>query len=352
MPDGAREPVLPAQALWALAVVPPFIALLLDPDPHMLADTARQAARSLAVIWVFTMFNGTLTHRSINAALSRAHAAQLGLAGRAALTITVILATAALSAIMLHPLWIALDPRIPPPATFFVRTALLSAVYVGVALVVQRFRTLERDARLAAVQSQHREGLARLAALQARTNPHFLFNSLGTVLELLDRSADEAEHTLERLTTLYRYALAASEQPLARATDELDVARAYLAVAQTRFGARLSVEWSIDTAIERKTLPSMSMQPIIENAVTHGVAMREKSTTIRVEALVRDRFVEVRVSNELPVARRASHGSGTSMRDLRERLALLYGAHASLTLERNDAGMFHTVLRVPHEQAS
>ncbi|MBL8680097.1 MAG: histidine kinase [Myxococcales bacterium] len=344
----ANEPLLPKGGLLALAVTPPLIALLLDPDPQDLASTARESARSVATIWLFSMCNGSATHFAINACDRRALHAGVSVRARASLVIALVLVVAAAVTFGLSPLWRALDPRLTADLrVLFVRTALLAGLYVAISLVVQRFRVMANAARLASIQSRHREALAKLEALQTRTNPHFLFNSLDAVLELLAKSPADAEATLERLTALYRYALTAAETPLAKATDELEMARGYLAVAKARFGSRLSIEWNVDDAVARSTLPSMSLQPIVENAITHGVAQRSGITVVRVDAALNGDSLAVCVSNDLPASAGVRRGSGTSMRDLRERVRLLYGEGASLDHGRDEQGRFRTVLQVP-----
>jgi two-component system, LytTR family, sensor histidine kinase AlgZ len=191
---------------------------------------------------------------------------------------------------------------------------------------------LERQAasaRLAALR-------AELTALQARTDPHFLFNSLNAVASLIPDDPTAAETMLERLAAVFRYALDAGRHRTVALHDELSAVRTYLAVEEVRFGDRL--RWRIieDPSLRALQVPPLCLQPLVENAIRHGVSARRGATQIelrlarvgaRATFTVEDQ--PARAQQLPPLA--ASPGCGTALANLRARLSLLHGEAASVT---------------------
>ncbi len=183
---------------------------------------------------------------------------------------------------------------------------------------------------------------ARLAELQARIRPHFLFNTLNTATALVRVDPAGAEAMLEDLSDLFRAALAE-----ARATtlgEEIAVARQYLAIEQRRFGDRMRIEFDLDVAADRAVVPSLLLQPLVENAVHHGVESLRDGAWIRVRTrAVRD-SVTVEIENNVGGATRA--GSGMALVNVRERLRLLHDLDGRFDARR-DGDRFIVRLRVP-----
>ena len=186
---------------------------------------------------------------------------------------------------------------------------------------------------------------ARLQALQSRMRPHFLFNSLNSVLALIRRDPARAEALLEDLAELYR-ALLAEPRTLVPLADELALARAYLAVEQVRLGARLRQVWHVDTAPADALLPPLTVQPLVENAVRHGVEPRPQGACVTVEAFRDDGHLVLFVRNPLPPPEVTTGGHGLALANLRERLALLYGDAARLRTYESE-GEFVAQVRLP-----
>lgn len=193
-----------------------------------------------------------------------------------------------------------------------------------------------------------REAASRLEALTARIRPHFLFNTLNTAAALVADRPEAAERTLEDLAELFRASLKdrASFVPLA---DELGTARRYLEIEGLRLGARLSIAWHLDPGIERGFVPPFILQPLVENAVTHGIEPRSGSGTVEISGRrVGDRL-ELMVRNPVgPPA--ASEGHGIGLAGVRARLALAYGPTARLETER-DAERFTASLDMPWKES-
>jgi two-component system sensor histidine kinase AlgZ len=228
----------------------------------------------------------------------------------------------------------------------FIATTVVSVVvttsmsYYRLKRRAEEIERREQAARQAAVR-------AELAALQARTNPHFLFNSLNTVASLIAVDPPCAEATLERLAGLFRYALDGSRRESVRLSDEIEVTRTYLDIESLRFGERLRYRIDVPDDLGQLVLPPLTLQPLVENAVIHGIAPRREGGSVRVTARRAGDRVSLCVEDDGPG--HSSHkGSGTALEDLRLRLEVFYGGRASLERRTTEAG--HTVeLSLPHE---
>jgi two-component system LytT family sensor kinase len=154
----------------------------------------------------------------------------------------------------------------------------------------------EHVEQLRNVQMQNLVSQAELKALQAQINPHFLFNSLNTLYGTIDRGNAEARRLVLNLADVYRYLLR-SERALVEVEEELRIVRAYLEIEELRLGAKLHTEVDADPAALRVTIPLLSIQPLVENAVKHGVASRMGAGFVHLKIRADDRAVSVEVSN-------------------------------------------------------
>jgi two-component system sensor histidine kinase AlgZ len=171
---------------------------------------------------------------------------------------------------------------------------------------------------------------ARLAELQSRIRPHFLFNTLNTAISLVRSDPPRAEGVLEDLAELFRVALQDhGRSGTASLADEIDLAQRYLAIEQLRFGDRLSVRWELDASASAARLPPLALQPLLENAVRHGVEPAEGGGTIRVRTKSALGRAEIVIDNSLPAAgTRANPGHGVALANVRDRLRLLHDLDA------------------------
>lgn len=189
---------------------------------------------------------------------------------------------------------------------------------------------------------------AQLAALQSRTNPHFLFNSINTVASLIPEDPVLAERSLERLADILRFSLQSSEHRTVPLHRELAIVRDYLELQVARFGDRLRWVIDADPAADELAVPPLTLQPVVENAVLHGVSRRAEGGDLRIATRATDTQLVLEVSDDGPGPEGSEHrGTGTGLRDLRARLALMYGDAAQLeTGAAGDRG-FHVVIRLP-----
>ena len=206
--------------------------------------------------------------------------------------------------------------HLPPRLLWLALTNLSVAVLLGWILAEkERAEILARESRRAAAQAQAR-------ALQSQMNPHVLFNAIGGLAELVREDPEAAERALVSLADLLRGLLehgALAVAPLAR---ERELVERYLALEHIRLGHRLEVDWQWEAALEGLSVPPLLLQPLVENAIKHGIAPNRAGGTIRISLRGEGEDLELEVANTgLPLDAEALDGVG--LRNLRERLSLL-----------------------------
>jgi two-component system, LytTR family, sensor histidine kinase AlgZ len=180
-------------------------------------------------------------------------------------------------------------------------------------------------------QIQARE--AELRALKAQINPHFLFNSLNSITALVGNDPARAREMCIRLSDFLRNTLGLGERESISWREELQLARTYLDVEQVRYGARLRVEMNVDEACSECMIPPLVLQPLIENAVKHGIASLVDGGIIKVEGHVIDGVLEVSVENGFDPESPSPPRHGLGLRNVRSRLETRFGPEARLTAE-------------------
>jgi two-component system sensor histidine kinase AlgZ len=184
---------------------------------------------------------------------------------------------------------------------------------------------------------------ARLAELQARIRPHFLFNSLNSAIALVREDPERAETLLEDLSELFRHALVSKGS--ATLAEEVQVARHYLDIEQVRFGERLRVEWAIDPEAGKAKVPALFLQPLVENAVKHGVEPSPSGADVKVSTQRRGSVVVIKVTNTVP-AGQGRPGHGVALDNVRDRLRLLHDVQAQFQTALID-GLYQVRMEVP-----
>jgi LytS/YehU family sensor histidine kinase len=215
---------------------------------------------------------------------------------------------------------------------------------VGHALVYSE-RAREREAQADRLASQLAE--ARLEALSSRLNPHFLFNALNSIAELVHRDADAADRMIIGLSALLRSSLeqaAHAEVPL---DEELRLLGHYLDIEKIRLGERLRVEWAIAEDTREALVPPLLLQPLVENAVRHGISRRLSPGCIRVQAQRQGGELQIEIHDDGTAPGSAGGGFGIGLATTRARLAALYGNGATLELRRDDSPGTSACLRLP-----
>lgn len=188
------------------------------------------------------------------------------------------------------------------------------------------------------------ETTARLAELQARIRPHFLFNSLNSAIALVREDPAKAEALLEDLSELFRHALV-SKGDSVTLTEEVQVARHYMAIEEIRFGERLQVEWAIDPRAGSARVPALFLQPLVENAVKHGVEPSPTGAQVKITTQRRGQVVVIKVTNTVP-AGQGKPGNGVALENVRDRLRLLHDVQAQFQTALID-GVYQVRMEVP-----
>ena len=188
---------------------------------------------------------------------------------------------------------------------------------------------------------------AKLAELQSRIRPHFLFNTLNSAIALVRQEPLRAEGLLEDLSDLFRAALAEHGESVTLA-QEIELAKNYLSIEQVRFGERLQVQWQLDPAANHAKLPPLLLQPLVENAVHHGVEPSPQGASIVITTKREGGKVVVQITNTLPPEANASStaGSGMALSNVRERLSLLHDLESTFQAGAKN-GQFNVRIELP-----
>ena len=185
---------------------------------------------------------------------------------------------------------------------------------------------------------------ARLSELQARIRPHFLFNTLNSAIALVREDPARAETILEDLSDLFRHALREPGESVTLA-EEVALARRYLDIEQVRFGERLQVEWALDPAAGSARVPPLVLQPLVENAVKHGVEPSATGAQVKVTTQRRSGTVVIKVTNTVP-AGQGRPGHGVAQDNVRDRLRLLHDVQGRFQTVLKD-GIYQVRMEVP-----
>ncbi len=195
---------------------------------------------------------------------------------------------------------------------------------------------------------------AQMQALQAQINPHFLFNTLNVLANLIHTNPEKAEHVTEDLAEIFRYALESTQRDRVRLDDELRFLEAYLEIERTRFENRLSYSFDIQPSLRSLRIPPMILQPLVENAVRHGISPKREGGNVRIIASsVAERVIVsiedtgAGIGSPSAGSDKTHRGSGIGLANVRQRLAHVYGDTATIELESLSAGGTRAVLRLP-----
>jgi two-component system, LytTR family, sensor kinase len=210
---------------------------------------------------------------------------------------------------------------------------------------------------------------AELRALRAQINPHFLFNSLNTIADLIVTDPARAELMTVQLAKVFRHLLSNSDRQMITVSEELEFLRAYLEIEAMRFDDRLSVSFDIDAAATNETVPSLILQPVVENALKHGLARKVGPGALRIGARREDGFLRLTVEDDGPgfttgapvdlASVETNHagrqpfqtgklnGNGVGLRNINERLATTYSGQAKILFEHGTGGGSRVTMLLP-----
>jgi two-component system, LytTR family, sensor kinase len=361
--SAARRPPPPARSLWLIIAAACLVTAVLDGfQTYMQARIAGEAVSWRAVVWQASewVILGALTPITYYLArrfpLRRPHLARNVLAHLCgALVVCVAWAGAGVAMrLILGTSWqgvplsrhLASWMLISLPWSVFIYFAVLGCMHAFTYFVEAR----ERETQAAQLAAQLAE--ARLGALRMQLHPHFLFNSLNAITVLVrDQHTREATRMLELLSDVLRQVLRTDPAHEVALAEELRFLEQYLAIEQVRFSDRLNVTFAVDTDVRDAAVPGFVLQPLVENALRHGLADRSEEGTVEIGARrdggdlvlwVRDNGVGLRAD--------AARGPGLGLANTRERLATLYGARARLDLAANPEGGTTATVRLPYKR--
>ncbi len=195
-------------------------------------------------------------------------------------------------------------------------------------------------------QQTKAEAQARIEALQARIRPHFLFNSMNTIAALTRSDPAVAEEAVENLADLFRQSFSDNVRE-ARFADEMELSRRYLRIEALRLGDRLKVEWDIDSVPADTLIPPLTLQPLLENAIYHGIEPSITGGSIRVRATIDGSRVKIEMDNPIPTTLHAARaGNRMALENIRLRIEALYPEQGRVTTRVVD-NKFHVEIVLP-----
>jgi len=242
--------------------------------------------------------------------------------------------------------WPWLEPAAPLAASLF---ALASGGYLLALLAADALQAWAglRDAEHRAEQAQARAVEAELLMLRNQVNPHFLFNCLNSISALTSFDAAAARQMTLALAQYFRQTLALTQRDWITLDEELAHCRGYVEIEQVRFGERLRFDCELAAEVGAALLPPMLLQPLVENAVKHGIAARSEGGTLSLRALRQGDWLHLQLGNPLATTAAPKElGTGTGLHNVRQRLASLYAGRANLRL-RSEAGQFVAEITLP-----
>lgn len=223
-------------------------------------------------------------------------------------------------------------------------------VYVAIlvlAILVERYKKKANE-RLRAAKLESALFHAELDALRMQLHPHFLFNALNSIIELLHENPERAKSLLLRLEQFLAMTLSAGQEQQISLRRELDFVECYLEMQKVRFPKRLSIRVDIDPATPDSRVPALLLQPLVENAVRHGVARSMEAGEIRIRTESNGKVLRLSVENTCPAAGRESEVSkGIGLTNTRKRLDHLYGTQYTMAMQRLDSGDMSVTIDLP-----
>ena len=240
--------------------------------------------------------------------------------------------------------FLMLDSQISPLGEYFLtRILLISAAIYAVTL---RYFYVQQQWKIH-IQAQSK---AEIQALRARIRPHFLFNSMNTIASLISFKPDMAEKAVVDLSDLFRASLC--DKNANTLADELKLTRSYLDIETLRLGNRLNINWEIDQQLADIEVPTLCLQPLVENAIYHGVEPLTTGGVISISAQKKNDALILSIANPLGNGEISTHqGNHMAQENIRQRLNLLYGDLAAFTIQ-HDNETYRVTLKIPLETKS
>jgi two-component system, LytTR family, sensor histidine kinase AlgZ len=335
LPDFCTLPVLGAVLLMAQLVV---MVVLLAPGPQGLAWFSLQQFAAGSFLAYLVALSAALL-----LCLLRAPLLKIGPVVGALLALLVVALVAAGISALVFWLDFALETRVAVRHEGIGRMVLETSLLSGLVAAGALRYFYVREQWSAQVEAQAR---SQMDALQARINPHFLFNSMNTIASLIQIDPDLAERAVEDLSDLFRAALGTRPGP-STLGSEIELIQRYLSIEQLRLGQRLKVDWDIDSLPRQLEVPPLLLQPLVENAILHGIQALPEGGTVAIHGHVAGRMLAIEIRNPRP---KASLDEPTSNRhavdNIRQRIAYHFGERGTLEADAGE-GYYACTVRLP-----
>lgn len=221
---------------------------------------------------------------------------------------------------------------------------ILLTAWTSLYVTIYEFRQ-RRERKLRSLRLEMKVQQAQLRGLRAQINPHFLFNCLNDLREVIAENQERAQLMVTQLSSLLRYSLQSNQSELVPLSDEVQAVKDYLALEKIRFEERLQVSWSVDDATARR-VPPMLLQTLVENALKHGIARRTQGGQVEIQVRITGPDLLLEVTNSGELARDPSPNA-MGLKNAQEVLKLLYGDRASLTLQNIAPDRVRALARLP-----
>ncbi len=327
---------------WRLLVLAQVVAMVLTVSRNnQLNQEAWNDFLLMTALAQLIAVGGIVTLKIISASITRM---RLGLGTVLIFTILMVVTVIAVEVAVwgMHHLQITTERWPQWHWSLLVRTSIISAV---ISVLVLRYFTVAHRAQMESEAQQR----SRLEALQSRIRPHFMFNSLNSVASLIPSDPELAEKALQDLADLFRVLLA-DPRKMVPITAESELARQYLDIEKLRLGDRLQVKWTASNIPRSAQIPSLTLQPLIENAVYHGIEPSFAGGTIDIQMWSENNdTLNVMISNplaEVTNQRQHRQGNQIAMNNVQERLVRHFGGKASLQYFEQ-LGNYHVKIQMP-----
>lgn len=317
-----------------------IVALVLAIGRNPIVDAAAWQDFTLLSLFALAIAVASIVGLKLFAGVVR----RLSLVGGSILVFTILLsAIAGGTAGVLYGLFYfgyAPQPWPDHHVSLLVRTLLIGGI---VSIFGLRYLILTHRAQIDARAEQE----ARMQALQSRIRPHFLFNSMNSIASLTRSDPARAEAALQDLADLFRVLLADARK-LVPISAEREISRQYLEIEKLRLGDRLKVVWSVNNIPRNALVPALTLQPLLENAIYHGIEPRFGGGTVKIELWAESDILYFMISNPLPEVPKHAHGKGNkiALDNIRQRLSTHFGPNASMQ-HFDDGTQYHVKVKMP-----
>jgi len=328
--------------VFAVILIAELLAIVLTLAP---LDTASNRWEDLGVISLFIQWVALISAGVLCIVRPLLRRLSVNIAATASY-IVLIITTTMVSEITFWTLhWMTVDPNVSTGwySDFLLRNLGISAIVSAIAL--RYFYVQYQWAQNLEAKSQ-----ARIQALQSRIRPHFLFNSLNTIASLTRSNPELAEEATEDLADLFRGTLADSSYEV-RLEEEWELAKRYLHIEELRMGNRLKVQWNVDILPKNALIPQLTIQPLLENAIYHGIEHIRDGGTILINGRLEKDIITICITNPMPEYTRPLERNSNKMaqENIKQRLLALYGHQGRLQVSQSGT-QYELTIRFPYVQ--